>query len=102
MARVVKPGGKVVAGDEGLGPWLAGTEYAALLDRFGGLFKGEAPLKELPVQAEDVRVQWLLGHAYYVIDFRVGRAGPKANLDVFLPGKEFTVRQALEASAKNQ
>jgi SAM-dependent methyltransferase len=102
MARVVKPGGKVVAGDEGLGPWLAGTEYGALLDRFGGLFAGEAPLKELPIQAENVRVQWLLGHAYYVIDFRVGRAGPEANLDVLLPGKDFTVRQAIEASDKNR
>lgn len=100
MARVVKPGGKVVAGDEGVGPWLAGTPYGALLDRFGGLFKGEAPLKDLPEIAEEVRVQWLLGHAYYVIDFRVGRAAPEANLDVLLPGKSFTVRQAIEASAK--
>ncbi|MEO6325191.1 MAG: methyltransferase domain-containing protein, partial [Thermoanaerobaculia bacterium] len=100
MARVVKPGGKVVAGDEGVGPWLSGTPYGALLDRFGGLFKGEAPLQDLPENAEAVRVQWLLGHAYYVIDFRVGSAAPQANLDVLLPGKSFTVRQALEASAK--
>jgi SAM-dependent methyltransferase len=96
MARVVKPGGKVVAGDEGLAPWLRKSAYGQLLSKFGGLFQGDVPLNDLPEEAEDVCVRWVFGRAYYLVDFRVGRP-PSPNLDVELPGKNFTVREALEA-----
>ena len=96
MARVVKPGGKVVAGDEGLAPWLRKSAYGRLLAKFGGLFQGDVPLNDLPEEAEDVCVRWVFGRAYYLVDFRVGRP-PSPNLDVKLPGKDFTVREALEA-----
>lgn len=96
MARVVKPGGKVVAGDEGVAPWLRKTPYGKLLSLFGGLFRGDVPLETLPEEAEDVCVRWILGRAYYVIEFRVGKP-PAPNVDVKLPGKEMTVRQALES-----
>jgi len=96
MARVVKPGGKVVAGDEGLAPWLRKSPYGQLLSKFGGLFQGDVPLNDLPEEAEDVCVRWVFGRAYYLLDFRVGRP-PSPNLDVELPGKNFTVREALEA-----
>jgi SAM-dependent methyltransferase len=94
MARVTKPRGKVVAGDEALGPWLEGTEYAAVLGKFGGLFKGGVPISSVPRNAEDVRVRWDFGHAYYSIEFRVGDP-PELDLDVTLPGRDVTVRQVL-------
>ncbi|HEY8549544.1 MAG TPA: methyltransferase domain-containing protein [Vicinamibacterales bacterium] len=97
MARVTKRGGKVVAGDEALGAWLHQTEYAALLRKFGGLFKGQVPIGALPINADEVRVRWDLGHAYYVIDFRVGTE-PSADLDVRLPGRDVTVRDVLTKS----
>jgi SAM-dependent methyltransferase len=100
MARVVKVGGKVLAADEGLGPWLAGEEYGAVLMRFGGLFKGAPPLAALPPNAEQVAVRWLMGHAYFAIDFRVGAVPPRLNLDVPLPGRTVTVRDVLEAQAR--
>jgi SAM-dependent methyltransferase len=97
MARVVKIGGKVVAGDEGLGPWLATSDYGTILKKFGSLFEGFPPLAAIPPEAREVRLQWLLGHAYYAIDFRVGEAAPALNLDVQLPGRPITVRDVLEA-----
>jgi SAM-dependent methyltransferase len=94
MARVTKRGGKVVAGDEALGAWLRNTEYAALLGKFGGLFQGQVPIGAVPVEAEEVTVRWDLGHAFYVLDFRVGQP-PTANVDVRLPGRQVTVRDVL-------
>lgn len=99
MARVVKVGGKVVAADEGLAPWLAGTEYAGVLMRFGGLFKGTPPLAAVPLNAAQVAVRWLMGHAYFAIEFRVA-APPALNVDVPLPGRTITVRNVLDAQAR--
>jgi SAM-dependent methyltransferase/uncharacterized protein YbaR (Trm112 family) len=100
MARVVKVGGKVVAADEGLAPWLEGSDYGSVLKRFGALFKGSPPLESIPVTARDVAVRWLMGHAYFAIDFRVGAHPPQLDLDVPLPGRTFTVRNVLDAQAR--
>lgn len=100
MARVTRVGGKVVAGDEGVAPWLQAHDYGQVLSRFGELFKGSPPLEALPPQAEDVALRWLLGYAYFVIEFRVGATEPALNLDVELPGRPVTVRQVLDAIAK--
>ena len=101
MVRVTKPGGRVVVSDEAIGPWLEATEYGALLKKFGGFFEGEVPLHALPPQAEDVRLWWDLGHAFYAIAFRVGEP-PAANLDVKLPGRNVTVREVLEKGSGAQ
>jgi SAM-dependent methyltransferase len=100
MARVVRVGGKVLAADEGLGPWLAAEEYGAVLMRFGGLFKGAPPLAALPANAGEVAVRWLMGHAYFAIDFRVEASPPRLNIDVPLPGRSVTVRDVLEAQSR--
>jgi SAM-dependent methyltransferase len=95
MVRVTKHGGMIVVSDEGIGPWLEKTDYGALLKKFGGFFEGEVPLHALPPEAQDVRLWWDLGHAFYAIAFRVGNP-PAANLDVKLPGRDATVREVLE------
>ncbi len=95
MVRVTKPGGHIVVSDEAIGPWLEKTEYGAFLRKFGGFFEGEVPLHALPPQAQDVRLWWDLGHAFYAIAFRVGDP-PSPDLDVKLPGKNVTVREVLE------
>lgn len=86
MTRVARPGAKIVVGDESLAPWLYGSEYGAILLNNNPLFKAELPLKELPVEARDVRVQWVVGGVYYLIDFRVGEGEPPANFDLPIPG----------------
>ena len=86
MARVVKPGGRVVAGDEGLAPWLAESEFGRILLNSNALYRFQPPLPLLPVSARDVTCRWVLNGAFYVIDFTVGEGEPFLDLDVEFPG----------------
>jgi ubiquinone/menaquinone biosynthesis C-methylase UbiE len=101
MARVVKIGGRILAADEGLAPWLEDSEYASILKKFGNLFVGEPPLAALPAEARDVQLRWFMGDAYFAIVFRVGEGARTLNLDTTLPGRTVTVRDVLEAVKKN-
>jgi len=87
MARVVRVGGKVVVGDEGIAPWHRETEYGDILINSNPLYAHVAPLECLPECARDVRVRWLIGDAFYVIDFRVGDGPPRVDLELPIPGK---------------
>lgn len=102
MVRVVKVGGKIIAADEGLAPWLRDDDYAGILKKFGDLFVGEPPLSELPPEARDVQLRWLMGDAYFAIVFRVGEGARSLNLDARLPGRTVTVRDVLEAGQKRR
>lgn len=86
MARVVRPGGKVVFGDEGLGPWLTDSEFAGILVNSNPLYRHHAPVDLLPVCARDVVCRWILNGAFYVVDFAVGEGEPPLDLDVEFPG----------------
>jgi SAM-dependent methyltransferase len=86
MARVVKPGGRVVVGDEGVGPWLADSEFGRVLVNSNPLYRHQPPLALLPVSARDVACRWILNGAFYVIDFTVGEGEPFLDLDVEFPG----------------
>ena len=86
MARVVKPGGKVVFGDEGLGPWLADSEFGKILVNTNPLYRHDVPAPLLPVSARDVVCRWILNGAFYVVDFVVGEGEPALDIDVEFPG----------------
>ena len=86
MARVVKPGGRVVFGDEGLGRWLVHSEFGRILTNTNPLYQHQAPLEMLPVCARDVACRWILNGSFYVIDFTVGEGEPPLDLDVEFPG----------------
>ena len=86
MARVVKPGGRVVVGDEGLGRWLVKSEFGRILTNTNPLYHHQAPLDLLPVCARDVACRWILNGSFYVIDFTVGEGEPALDLDVEFPG----------------
>lgn len=86
MARVVKPGGRVVAGDEGVGPWLSNTEFAKILQNSNPLFRHRAPLEKIPVAARDVTCRWILNGSFYLLAFDVGAGEPPLDLDVEFPG----------------
>lgn len=87
MARVVRPGGRVVVGDEGIAPWRRQSEYGAILVNSNKLYGYSAPLEDLPDNARDVAVRWLIGDAFYVIDLSVGEGPPKIDLDLPIQGK---------------
>lgn len=86
MARVTKPGGKVVVGDENMPPWLRETEFARILMNSNPEFAYPLPLDKLPVEARKTRLEWIIGGVFYVIDFVVGEGEPTADFDFPIPG----------------
>jgi SAM-dependent methyltransferase len=86
MARVVKPGGRVVVGDEGVGAWLNHTDFAKILENSNPLFRYRAPLEKIPVNARNVSCRWILNGSFYLISFDVGLGEPQLGLDVQFPG----------------
>jgi ubiquinone/menaquinone biosynthesis C-methylase UbiE len=92
MTRVVKVGGKVVVGDEGIAPWLRRRLSGRILVRANPLYAHRPPLERLPENARDVRLHWILGNAFYVIDYRVGDGPPPVDLDLPIPGKGDSLR----------
>jgi SAM-dependent methyltransferase len=100
MNRVVRPGGKVVVGDEGLAPWLRRRLFGRILVKANPLYAHRPPLQSLPETAVDVRIQWILGNAFYVIDYRVAEGPPFVDLDLPIPGKGDTLRSRYYGSRK--
>lgn len=87
MDRVVKPGGRVVFGDEGVAPWLKDTEYGRIAITNNHLWKLEPPLHLLPCNAVNVDVTWVLGNCFYVVSFDVSATGPYMNIDLIHKGR---------------
>lgn len=82
MARVVKVGGKVLIGDEGVAPWLKESEYGKVAICNNKLWALEPPLSLLPETASNVHLTWVLGNCFYVIDFEVSDSMPFMDIDV--------------------
>jgi ubiquinone/menaquinone biosynthesis C-methylase UbiE len=87
LARVVKPGGKVVVGDEGMAPWLRVTEFGKIMMNSNPLLKYHPPIDFLPVIAGNVKVEWILKGAFYLIEFTVLNEEPKADYHVNIPSE---------------
>jgi len=87
MNRVVKPGGKIVLGDEGVAPWLKQTEYGQMLIKNNPLCTYDAPLSLLPESAKAVKLSWELDYYFYVIEFTVSDSAPHINIDIPHVGK---------------
>jgi SAM-dependent methyltransferase len=82
MNRVVKSGGRVVFGDEGIAPWLKGTEYGRIAITNNPLWAADAPIAFLPASAADAALFWVLGNCFYVVSFQVSNELPHINIDV--------------------
>lgn len=85
LARVVKPGGKIVIGDEGLGPWLRDSEFGRIMMNSNPLLKCEPPMHALPSCATDVRLEYFMMGAFYLIEFRVGAGEPQPDYHMRIP-----------------
>ena len=86
MARVVKPGGKVVFCEKNVPEWLRDTEYGKICMNNNPMFADPVPLKYIPVEARNVGVRWINGNVHYVFDYTVGDGEPKGNFDLQIPG----------------
>lgn len=85
LTRVVKPGGKVVIGDEGLGIWLRNTEMGRIMTNSNPLLMCEPPLQSIPPNTRDVRLEYIMMNAFYVIDFRVTEAPAQPDYHMQIP-----------------
>lgn len=86
MARVVRPGGRVVVGDESIPPWLRNTELSRVLINSSSHFACPLPIGDIPVEARDVNIEFIIGGVFYLISFTVGEGEPTAKLDLEIPG----------------
>lgn len=87
MNRVVKPGGNIVIGDEGLAPWLMETELGRMLVKNNALYACSAPLSSLPETARSVKLTWELSNSFYVIEFQASQEPLPVDIDVPHLGK---------------
>jgi ubiquinone/menaquinone biosynthesis C-methylase UbiE len=86
MVRVTKVGGKIVVGDESMPPWLRETEFGKILITTNKQFMADLPLQDIPVEAREFRLRYVLGGVFYLFDFRVGEGEPQGNFDFPIPG----------------
>lgn len=86
MARVVRPGGRVVFSEKNVPPWLRDTTYGRILINNNPMFEDQNPLKFIPVEARNVGIRWILGNVHYVVDYSVGEGEPIGNFDLEMPG----------------
>jgi len=82
MTRVVKEGGRVVFGDEGVAPWLKDGEYGRMVVANNPLWAADNLIALLPFAAVNVNLSWVLGNCFYLIDFDKRSGGPKIDPDV--------------------
>lgn len=82
MNRVVKPGGKIVIGDEGVAPWLVDTEFGRMMVNNNPLYGSVAPLAALPLEARGVKLSWELGNCFYVLEFEASTVPLDVDIDV--------------------
>jgi ubiquinone/menaquinone biosynthesis C-methylase UbiE len=86
FARVVKPGGTVLYGDESVGPWLRDIDFGKIVITNNPLFAYKLPLESIPACARDVNVRWIMANCFYVIAFKKGDGPPPLNLDLVHQG----------------
>jgi len=86
MVRVAKIGGRVVFGGLSLAPWLRNTFFGKVLINHNAHYANEISFNDIPIQARNLNLNWILGGAGFVIDFSVGDGEPKANFEYEIPG----------------
>lgn len=82
MDRVVKEGGRVVFGDEGLAPWLKETERGKLIINNNPLCDYEPPLAHIPATARNLNLTWDPSHCFYIIDYTASKTELPLDMDV--------------------
>ena len=88
LARVVKPGGKIVVGDESIAPWLRETEYAKIIMNANPMYDFQFDLSILPKNIENTSIEWIMGGTFYIIEIEVSaNEAPKGNFDIPITGK---------------
>ena len=86
VVRVAKPGAKVVIGGLSLAPWLYQTEFGMILRNHNTHYENKIILEDMPIEARDVTVSWILNGAGFCLEFTIGEGEPTADFDFKIPG----------------
>lgn len=86
MTRVVKPGGRVVFGDENMPVWLRDTEFGKVLMNSNPHYRHNIPFEAIPINARNISVEWIMGGVFYAVNFDKGNGTPSVDLDFKIPG----------------
>lgn len=97
LTRVVRPGGKVVVGDESVAPWMRNQPTYQTLLKANPLFRAEVPLEDVPANIENFKLHWIFGNAFYVMEYVVSAKAPEIDIDLPIPGKDFVDNWRLRA-----
>lgn len=97
LTRVVRPGGKVVVGDESVAPWMRSRPSYQTLLKANPLFRAEVPLEDVPANIENFKLHWIFGNAFYVMEYTVTADAPEVDIDLPMPGKDFVDNWRLRA-----
>jgi ubiquinone/menaquinone biosynthesis C-methylase UbiE len=82
MSRVCKVGGMVAFGDESVAEHLRDLDYGKMAIKNNRLWDARLPLKELPPNALDITVKYVLGNCFYLISFVNGSGLPDIDPDI--------------------
>jgi len=86
MIRVSKIGARIVIGDESVPVWLRKTEFYRILKETNPMFEAPLPLSSIPIDARETSIHFVIGQAFYLIEFTVGDGEPLGNFDFPIPG----------------
>ena len=86
ISRVVKPGGKVIVGDESMPSWLRETDFGKILMNSNPHYNYELPLEFMHVSARNVSIKYIIGGVFYFISYTIGSGEPYADFDFEIPG----------------
>jgi ubiquinone/menaquinone biosynthesis C-methylase UbiE/uncharacterized protein YbaR (Trm112 family) len=70
MLRVTSPGGVVIVNDEGLSPEMRESEKGKAIMKANSLFAARPPLEDIPDEAKDVEISYVMKGTFYQIVFR--------------------------------
>ena len=73
MSRVTKTNGVIMFGDEGIGGWLRSTNNSKALINNNNLYSFEPPTDYLPLNSENVSIEWVLNNTFYLVKFNKGK-----------------------------
>ena len=82
MERVCKVGGQVMFGDESVAMHLRDNDYGKMFIHNNDLWGEKLPLSQLPLNASDINITYVLGNCFYLIQFTKMIGLPSVNSDV--------------------
>jgi SAM-dependent methyltransferase len=82
MCRVTKIKGTIMFGDEGVGEWLKSTIVSKALINNNKLYNFKPPIEYLPLNSQNVSVEWILNNTFYLVKFNKGNDNWSIDLNV--------------------